>query len=144
MRCPWALLLAAPAAVGAQRIQPEVRADVLHASRAVWHFGGGITWPLGNYVRVSSVMSYGISARAGATGEWRGDAFARVTLDPFRRNRFGFSFGGGLTVRHRPWVLAVAEVEGPAWRGLTAAAQAGLGGGYRAGLILRRAAPRRR
>lgn len=138
------LVLPAPVALRAQTIQPELRAEVIHATSSVWHLGAGLTQRLGHYARVSLVGSYGIADDTSSAGEWRGDLFARLTLDPFRRSRFGFSFGGGLTVRHRPWLLAVAELEGPEWRGITLAAQGGLGGGYRAGLVLRRAARGRR
>ena len=150
-RCPAALvaalvaaLLAAPALLGAQLPQPEVRADLIHSTASVWHLGAGLTSALGNYARVGVVGSYGVAGDSVARGEWRGDLIARVTLDPFSRHRFGFSLGGGLSWHHRAWLLAMAELEGPSWRGMTVAAQAGVGGGYRAGLVLRRAIAGRR
>lgn len=146
MRRCLAVLLAAPAVLQAQwRLpQPEVRADVIHSTVSVWHLGAGLTQALGNYARVGVVGSYGVAGDSAARGEWRGDLTARLTLDPFRRHRFGFSLGGGLSWHHRAWVLAMAELEGPSWRGMTLAAQAGVGGGYRAGLVLRRAIAGRR
>lgn len=144
MRSCLAALLAAPALSGAQLPQPEVRLDLIHSTVSVWHLGAGVTRALGTYARVGVVASYGIAGDRMARGEWRGDLLGRVTLDPFRRHRFGLSLGGGLSVHRRAWLLALAEVEGPRWRGMTVAAQAGVGGGYRAGLILRRAIEGRR
>lgn len=141
----WPLaLLALPAGAAAQTLQPELRADAIVTDAVVWHVGAGLTWPLGNYTRVSGIGSYGIDDDPSTDGEWRGDLLARVTLDPFRRRSIGFSVGGGLTVRSRPYLLAVAEIEGPIRRGLSVAVQAGVGGGYRAGLVVRRAVPGRR
>lgn len=140
----WAALsLALSCSVHAQTPQPEARLDVLGPPPARFHAGGGLTWALGHYARVSAIASYGMAARA-ASGEWRGDLLARVTLDPFRQHRYGVSFGGGITVRRRPHLLAVAEVEGPAWGSVTPAVQGGLGNGARAGLVLRRTRSGRR
>lgn len=144
MRRWLAALLAAPALLGAQLPQPEVRMDLIHSTLSAWHVGAGLTHALGNYARVGVVGSFGVAGDTAARGEWRGDVVARVSLDPFRRHRFGFSLGGGLSWHHRAWLLAIAEVEGPSWRGITMAAQAGVGGGYRAGLILRRSIAGRR
>lgn len=144
MRSCLAALLAVPALLAAQRPQPEARVDLIHSTVSALHVGAGLTQALGNYARVGVVGSLGVAGDSAVRREWRGDLLARITLDPFRRHRFGFSFGGGLSVHRRAWLLAIAEVEGPSWRGMTMAAQAGVGGGYRAGLILRRAIDGRR
>jgi hypothetical protein len=136
-------LLALPAGAGAQRAQPELRVDAIGTSPMVVHVGGGLTWALGNYARLGVVGSYGRDPKSTAH-EWRGDILGRVVLDPFRRHRFGLSLGGGLTWRDRPYLLALAEIEGPLHRGTTLAAQVGLGGGPRLGLIVRRGYSERR
>ena len=101
---------------------------------------------LGTYLRTGLAIGYdarGVDHRAGE--RWRGDAIARVTLDPFREQRWGFSFGGG--VRHRgssTYRAALLELEGPEMFGVLPALQAGVSGGLRGGLILRRAVRGRR
>lgn len=144
MSRPWhriAFLTAAvPVALRAQ--STELRVDAI-GSPVVWHAGAGITWPMGAYARVSGVGSYGVSAAA-TSERWRADILARVVLDPFRRHRVGFSFGGGLTWLDRPYLLAVLEVEGPTYRGVTLALQGALGGGPRIGLVVRPALEGRR
>lgn len=141
---PLALLVGLPVAGSAQTLQPELRGDAIVTDAVVWHVGAGLTWPLGNYTRVSAIGSYGIDNDPSTDGEWRGDLLARATLDPFRRRALGFSVGGGLTIRSRLYLLAVAEIEGPIRNGTTLAVQAGVGGGYRAGIVIRRAVPGRR
>lgn len=133
------LLVAIPALVAAQRPQPEFRLDALGPAPFALHAGGGVTVSLGNYARVAVIGSRAVVQPAGnGRAAWRGDLFARLALDPFRRHRVGFSLGGGLTVHERPYLLAVAELEGPRWGGLSPAVQAALGGGPRLGVILRR------
>lgn len=139
------LLLALPAALGAQRLQPEVRVDAIGPRPYALHAGAGVVVPLGTYVRVSAGAGWGIRLAGGAARrEWRGDLLARVTLDPFRRQRWALSVGGGITVRHRAWLAAVVDLEGPALGAVVPAVQIGLGGGLRAGVVLRRAMEGRR
>jgi hypothetical protein len=56
----------------------------------------------------------------------------------------GLSIGGGLGVAHQAYMIALAELEGPAWKGVSPAVQAGVGRGYRAGIVLRGAVRGRR
>lgn len=137
------LLWAAPA--DAQRLQAEVRADAIGPSPFAPHVGAGVIVPLGYYARVGIATGYGVRPAGGTRrGEWRGDLLARVTLDPFRQHAVGVSFGGGLTLRHRPYLLAVADIEGPEVGGWLPAVQVGIGGGLRGGVALRRAMSGRR
>ena len=133
--------LAWPAVSVAQRVQPELRVDAIGPAPHAVHAGAGLTVALGHYARISAVG--GIGVRHGDIAG-RGDLIARVLLDPFRQRRFGFSLGGGLSVRERPWLLAVVELEGPERFGWMPAVQGGLGGGPRVGLVFRRARPGRR
>lgn len=136
-----AALLLVPGMLEGQ--QAEVRVDAIWTDTPAWFGGFGFTWSAGNYARVSA-----IGASAWGLGQTertlRGDLLARVTLDPFRRRRVGFSVGGGVSVMHRPWLVAVIDLEGPRWRAVTPALQLGVGGGYRAGLVLRTARENRR
>ena len=71
-------------------------------------------------------------------------------LDPVRDSRWGPYAGGGLGVRFdedrrsRRYLLVLAGIDGPVSSGLTASFEAGLGGGGRIGVILRRAEKERR
>ena len=142
MKAAAVALLVAPLVVGHAQLQPELRVDAVGVRSVSWHAGAGVTWPVGNYVR--STLAGACAMAGSAEGDCRGDAYARITLDPFRRQRIGFSFGGGLTYGPRANVLAIAELEGPVWMGVAVALQAGLGGGYRLGLVARKAVQGRR
>jgi hypothetical protein len=78
------------------------------------------------------------------------DLFARFHLDPFRESRWGPYGGGGLTTRMdrgertRSYLLVFAGVDGPLRGVFTSSFEAGLGGGARAGVILRRGVAERR
>jgi hypothetical protein len=133
-----AFLLLVPAALVAQ--QPEVRVDAFWTTQPTWHIGAGLTWRLGNYIRATA-----IGGRALTEGDsYRGELIGRATLDPFRRRRVALSIGGGLGIAHEAYLIAIAELEGPAWKGISPAFQAGVGRGYRAGVVLRRAIRGRR
>lgn len=130
----------------AQALQPEVRLDVVGPAPASLEPGVGVNARLGNYVRTGVAIGYdarGVEHRAGE--RWRFDAIARVALDPFREQRWGFSFGGGVSHRGSiTYLAALMELEGPEMLGMLPALQAGVSGGLRAGLILRRAIRGRR
>jgi hypothetical protein len=131
---------------------PELRADLIAASRTAATLGGGVELPLGTYVRM------GLDANGGAT--WtngtsafigRADAIGRFLLDPFREVPVGLSLGAGLTLpiqRHagplRPLLVGVIDLEARRRGGWTPALQLGLGGGLRMGLVLRRSQRLRR
>lgn len=147
-----AMLLAATAAPTAtfaqetQRIQPELRLDAYAGPPQAAHAGAGISAPLGTYVRFGVAAGVG-GGPQGPSGN--ADLFARFTLDPFREKRWAPYGVGGVSVRHggsATWanLLLLAGLEGPAGRGFAPAVELGFGGGFRAGLILRRASPRRR
>jgi hypothetical protein len=137
-RAGLAALLLVPAALAAQ--QPEVRVDAFWTTHPTWHVGAGLTWRAGNYIRISA-----IGGRALAEGDsYRGELIGRATLDPFRRRRVALSIGGGLGIAHEAYMIALVELEGPAWKGISPAVQAGVGRGYRAGVVLRRAIRGRR
>jgi hypothetical protein len=128
------------------RVQWETRADGLAASPAAAQFGVGANVPGGYYMR------YGVTAAAGPA--WAGqvgmasarvDLSARYLLDPFHEISWGLYGGAGLSARWddalhwREYLLVLAGLEGPATGGWRVAFEAGLGGGARIGLVLRRA-----
>ena len=133
------------------RLQPipiysEYRADVIAGRGTAVQGGLGVVIPAGIYVRFTIDAAAGPVWHEGLTNtSGRVDAVARFLLDPFRANRIGLSFGGGLTVPYaegdahvRPELTAVIDVEGRMRRRWTPALQVGLGGGTRVGFVLRR------
>lgn len=140
------VVAAASSTSAAQSLQPELRMDGIGPRPYALHLGAGAHVALGHYARIGVIGGYGARAtRAGrAKAELRGDLIARLTLDPFRQQRWGLSLGGGITVRERAYLLALADVEGPERNGWLPALQIGAGGGLRAGVAVRKAVEGRR
>lgn len=137
------LLFAIPPSAPAQ--QPEIRLDVLSPAPYSVQPGLGAIVPLGYYVRVSADVGYAPRSAANLIEEhWRADLLTRVTLDPFRQQRWALSIGGGLSLRRHTYLAAIADLEGPEMHGVLPAFQVGLSGGVRAAVILRRAVKDRR
>lgn len=129
------------ARVEAQSVQPEVRVDVLGPPPASVQPGLGLNVPLGTYVRLGAAAGHHVGARRGGNPV-RADVIARVTLDPFRQQRFALSVGGGVSYRGSDvYLAALLDVEGPQVGPVLPALQVGASGGLRAGLVLRRAIP---
>jgi hypothetical protein len=128
-------------------ISIEGRIDGIAASTSAVQAGIGLTSVAGTYVRTGIVGAIGAS-KNGVSG--RADAFARFHLDPFRESNWAPYGGAGLSTRleqgerTRPYVLVFAGIDGPIRNGLTTSIEAGLGGGGRIGIILRRAVARQR
>jgi hypothetical protein len=132
--------------------KPELRVDVIAGNQSSVQAGGGVQIPVGYYARI------GVDVGAGVGGPWRStsthrsldgrlDVLARFLIDPFRQTAYGFSLGGGISLRAepgdrvRPLLLVAAELEGRrAASGWVPAVQVGLGGGVRIGVLLRRGA----
>ena len=130
----------------AQSLQPEIRLDVVGPPPVSVEPGVGVNGRIGNYVRGGFAIGYdvrGVDHRAGE--RWRFDLTARVTLDPFREQRVGFSFGGGVSHRgSTTYLAALVDLEGPEILGMLPALQLGVSGGLRGGFVLRRAIRNRR
>ncbi len=125
----------------------EARADAIFADVSVIHGALGFTVPAGTYLR--SGIDAGLGAGPdGISG--RIDLVNRFHLDPFRESKWAPYAGGGLTARFdqgrrgRVYLLIFAGLDGPVRGGLATSFEAGLGGGGRVGLIVRRAAAERR
>ncbi len=131
----------------ARRAAIEGRVDAIAAGPAAVHVATGFTIRTGTYLRS------GIDAGVGASSDGlsgRIDLVNRFHLDPFRQSRWAPYGGGGLGARFdnrrrgRAYLLVFAGLDGPVTRGLTTSLEAGLGGGGRIGMIIRRAAAERR
>ena len=132
--------------VRAQFLQPELRVDVSGPAPIAIEPGIGLTTPLGTYARLGVLAGYDVNGAPERTGRrWRGDVLARVTLDPFRQQRWALSFGGGVSYRGATtYLAALVDLEGPEVRGVLPAMQVGVSGGMRAAIVLRRALRGRR
>jgi hypothetical protein len=101
---------------------------------------------VGYYSRLELTAAGGEARRRGAAvGVGRVDAVLRLMLDPFAESRWGASLGGGVSARYeaegpvRPFLLMILDLEGPPAGNYRLAYQAGVGGGIRVGIIVRRA-----
>ncbi len=136
-----------------QKRQSEVRLDAIFARSAGVEAACGFTVPVGIYVRSGIVGGVGFG-RHGAEG--RTDFVSRFSFDPFRQTRWAPYAGAGLSGRYRSeldggaraYLLVFLGVEGPLalgeLSGWVPAAEVGLGGGARVGVILRRGVNARR
>jgi len=144
---------AASAQVEQQPVQTEWRLDGLFARSSGVEAGVGVSVPTGIYVRNGLVGAVG-AGRHGIEG--RTDLLSRFSLDPFRQSRWALYGGGGISGRYRSredggshaYLMLFLGLEGPLPLGRTSgwvpAFEVGLGGGARAGIILRRGINARR
>lgn len=132
---------------GAQSVVPEARVDAIISNVSAVHAGFGVTGSVGTYLRSGVVAGAGLS-RDGLSG--RLDVVNRFHLDPFRESRWAPYAGGGLTARFdeghraRAFLLLLIGIDGPVRKGLTTSIEAGLGGGGRLGVIVRKTRAERR
>lgn len=150
-------LLVAASEVGAQvprrraepAVRPELRLDYLSSPDAV-QAGAGLAMRFGTYLRLAGVVGAGPHfSDAGERLGWRAELTGRFQLDPFRERRWAPYASAGVSVRGagsdaEEYLLLLIGVEGPLARGWSPAFEAGLGGGARIGLVLRRGGPRYR
>ena len=153
-------IISAVAAAGAlsaqtpqQAVQTEWRIDGIFARTAGGEVGLGVSLPVGIYVRNGLVGGIGFGQHG---VEGRTDLLSRFSLDPFRQSRWSLYGGGGISGRYRTegdggsraYLLLFVGLEGPLPLGRTSgwvpAFEAGLGGGARAGVIIRRGINARR
>ncbi len=155
---------ALPVQLRAQRVAPAAREaapgaarrlarlDVLLARSTAVHSGVGAGVAAGTYVRLEATVGAGAVVAGGAThGSARVDLAGRFLLDPYAETRWGPYGGAGLTVRKdggdpnaHAFLLALFGVEGPRRGSVYPAAEVGLGGGVRLGVVLRTAPAGRR
>ena len=124
--------------VEAQRVQPEIRFEALGPNPYQGLLGLALHFPAGRYVRV------GLGGTGFAIG--RADLIARFTFDPYRQQQWALSIGGGLSRDYdRGLFLAVhSDLEGPLVAGPTPFVSAGLAGGPRFAIGVRRGFRNRR
>jgi hypothetical protein len=138
--------LAIAGSAGAQtHVQPEARLDVVGPSPYTVQPGVGATVALGTYARAGVAVGY--ATRDDSTqiaDRWRADVLGRFLFDPFRQRRWALSVGGGVSFRRRPYLAALLDLEGPELAGWRPALQAGVSGGLRGGIVMRRAVDDRR
>jgi hypothetical protein len=130
-------------------IRPEVRIDYLASPDGI-QLGVGALVRISNYVRVGAIGAAGPHLReAGEDFGWRAELLGRFQVDPFRERRWAPYAAAGVTVRGagsdvEEFLMLLVGLEGPLARGWSPAIETGLGGGFRAGLVMRRGGPRYR
>lgn len=145
-----AALLAVRAAGAQGRPRPVVVARLDGTSSSAPRLEGslGAAVPLGTYARVHLTAGGGAARSRGETyPAARADLIGRFLLDPLKQSARGFYFGGGLSWLSRrgepgrAWLALVAGMELPAVGGAVPGVEIGLGGGARAGIVVRRGMP---
>jgi hypothetical protein len=131
---------------------PELRADAFVGRTSGAQLGVGAVLDAGSYTRLALIVGAGAERRPGGAlvGVQRAEGVVRFHFDPLRQSRHGVYVGGGVGARRTPGgplralLVAVLGVEGPPHGGIAAAVEAGVGGGARVGVALRRARAQRR
>ncbi|HWZ60293.1 MAG TPA: hypothetical protein VNW46_15045 [Gemmatimonadaceae bacterium] len=151
-----ALWVGCAASAGAQLVrdsQPgpraEARIDAIIARRTAIEAGLGGIVPAGIYFRLGGDVAGGVIAGGArpAGPAARADVFGRFLLDPLEEHRWGPYLTAGASYRAdsrdhgRVYLLALVGVEGPRQGRVVPAIEAGFGGGFRIGFVLRRAQP---
>lgn len=128
-------------------VRAESRVDVIVARRTVTEVGAGAIVPIGIYVRGGADIAGGVVTGGAqpAGPALRTDVFGRFLLDPLAEHRWGPYLTGGASYRAesrdhgRVDLLALVGVEGPRQGRVVPAIEAGFGGGFRIGFVLREA-----
>jgi hypothetical protein len=125
---------------------PELRLDATAARVSRLELSAGAVVPIGIYTRLALTAGGGM-ARSG--GEYRSvgraDAIARFELDPLKQHSRGAYVGGGISLlgdsgpHVRAWLALVAGLELKQHAGWVPTFEAGLGGGARVAVGVRRA-----
>jgi hypothetical protein len=125
---------------------PELRLDGTSARIPRLELSAGAVVPVGIYVRLALSAGAGVIRESGAAHTaGRADAIARFELDPLKQHSRGGYVGGGLSLlgREGPHVRAylalVAGLELKQRLGWIPSIEAGLGGGARVSVGVRRA-----
>ena len=126
----------------------ELRADAIDVrsrKSGTLHAGIGSNLPLGYYVRLAIIGAAGVTQQdTSDRNSGRVDVLARFLFDPFRETPWGLSIGGGMSAlfaesaRAREYLVVFIDAEAPRIGAVVPSLQVGLGGGVRAGIILRR------
>lgn len=130
-------------------VRPELRVDYLSSPDAI-QVGGGAAMRFGTYVRLAAVVGAGTHFDDDIERfAWRAELVGRFQLDPFHERRWAPYAAAGVSVRGAgseagEYLLLLLGLEGPLARGWVPAVEAGLGGGARVGLVMRRGGPRYR
>jgi hypothetical protein len=142
-------LVGAPFVAGAQQrphTVPELRLDATSSHIPRLELSGGAIVPLGTYVRLALTAGGGVAREDGLTRKvGRGDAIMRFELDPLKQHSRGLYLGGGLSLLGRDgphvrgYLALVGGVEFKPRAGWVPTIEAGLGGGARIAVSVRRA-----
>jgi hypothetical protein len=124
-------------------VQPEWHADVVVAREAAAYVGAGLNVPAGYYARLVATAVAGRTADGASAA--RLEESARFLVDPFHEERWGPFAAAGIGVdwrdheRARPYLALSVGADLPSRGGWVTAVEAGIGGGARIGVTIRRA-----
>ena len=136
-----------PVAQPERRVLAEGRLDAIMSRARTAQAGIGAIVAAGTYARIVLGAGAGATRRPGGNvlASARAELTVRFLLDPVAQARWAPYLAGGLGYldegagRRRGVMLLAIGLEGPrSRRGTRAAVEAGLGGGLRLGLVLRR------
>lgn len=132
-------------------LRPALRLDALIDREPGAQFALGMAVASAYNIRLEFDAGVGgVSRSQGWTSTGRFDLLARWLSDPFRQSHWGISAGAGIGQRleaHRTAAtvaIVTLGVEGPSDGRWVPGVEIGLGGGFRAGLTVRRAPLRQR
>jgi hypothetical protein len=142
----WLVPLVVGAAGTASAQLPEIRLDAFAGREGGAQIAGGALFDAGLNVRLAMIGGAGVARRPGGAvvGVQRAEVVARFLLDPMRRSARGLYFAGGVGAVHtggddvRAVLVALVGVEGRPRGSVAPALEAGVGGGARLGVMLRR------
>ncbi len=130
-------------------ITPEIRTDAIVARSTVFQVAAGAAIPTGDYLWVGADLGAGVVTGRAVEPSASLDVTGRLHLDSDGDTQWAPYLVGGMTyradrgARGALYLLIALGVHAPARAGVVPALEVGLGGGVRAGIVLRRAARRR-
>jgi hypothetical protein len=130
-------------------LAPELRADAIVAQSTAFQLGGGAALSTGDYLWLGADVGFGVvtgrtlepSASFDVTGRFHLDSDGDVHWAPYLVG--GMTYRADRGARGALYLLIALGVHAPARAGIVPAVEAGLGGGVRVGIVLRRVSRRR-
>jgi hypothetical protein len=130
-------------------VAPEIRTDAIVARSTAFQLAAGAAIATGDYLWVGADLGVGVVTGRPLEPSASLDVTGRLHLDSDGDTQWAPYLVGGMTfradrgARGALYLLIALGVHAPARAGIVPALEVGLGGGVRAGIVLRRATGRR-